>query len=296
MMVPERCQATNSYLNQEIAESFSPGRIRSFGSWKEDQALWLEMNDSHLSPCPLLWWVAGLLSELFWPIFTMVPLTISHLAGIASIFSASSPVLADVKWEGRLARWDRRFDVVSLFPSTNIPLAFKSDKPEMGEDCYQISSLQGHRVTCFSSISFKTSMATYKHVSQEPARKSLFSKAPRGNSGSSNKAGVTYPPKYPWGPLIFLVIEKTFHECQERCNGCSAEGRQRGDEGLQHIIVAQVSYSGCQLGWAVPQACFLEGKSASSPNMPWLPHLMILLFVILRPKAGIEVPLFSALY
>jgi len=172
--------------------------MRSFGSWREDLTLCLERNDSHLSPCPTLGWVAGLLSELLWPIFTMVPLSFSHLAGIASIFSASSPVLADVRWKGRLAGGDQRFDISSLLPFANIPLACKSEKTAMGEDCYQ-SSLQGHRITRFSSISFKTSVATYKHISQEPARKNLFSKATRGNSGLGfvcKKAGMMHPPKY----------------------------------------------------------------------------------------------------
>lgn len=83
-------------------QSFAPGRMRSW-SWRGDPYLWLDMNYSHLSLCPMLWWVAELLSELFWPIFTMVPLYISHLVDVACIFSASSPVLADVRWKGRLA-------------------------------------------------------------------------------------------------------------------------------------------------------------------------------------------------
>lgn len=301
MLVPERSQATlHSYLNQEIAESFAPGRMRSFGSWSEGPALWLEMNDSHLSLCPMLWWVAGLLSELLWPNFTMVPLSISHLAGVASISSASSPVLADVRWKGRLAGGDWRFDISSLLPFGNIPLACKSDKPATGEDCYQISSLQGHRVTCFSSISFKTSMATYKHISQEPARKSLLGKATRGNSGFSfvvcKKVGMTHPPKYPWGLLIFLVIKKPLMSVKGNAVGVVQREGEGGMKVFNTLLSHRFHIQAVNGGWAAPQARFLEGESASSPNMAWLPQLMMLLFIILRPKAGTEVPLFSALY
>lgn len=141
-LVPKRCQATlHSYLKQKISESFAPGRMRSF-SFGGNPTLWLEKNDSHLNPCPMLWRVAGLLSELLWPIFTVVPLSISHLAGLAFIFSASSPLLADVRWKGRLAGGHCGFDISFLLPFASVPLACKSDKPAMKEDCYQISNLQ----------------------------------------------------------------------------------------------------------------------------------------------------------
>lgn len=41
-------------------------------------------------------------------------------------------------------------------------------------------------------------------------------------------------------------------------------------------------------GWPAPQSHFLEEKSASSPNMGWLPQLKMLLFITARPKAGLR--------
>lgn len=62
---------------------------------------------------------------------------------------------------------------------------------------------------CFSSFSFKTSMAKRKCISQESA--SLFRKATRGDSGFGfgvcRKVEMTHPPKYPWGSLVFLLIK-----------------------------------------------------------------------------------------
>lgn len=187
-----------------------------------------------------------------------------------------------------------RFDILSLPPFANIPLACKSDKPVMGEDCYQISSLQGH------SFSFKTSVAIYKHISQEPVRKSLTEKATRENPGFTvfvhKKVGMPHPPKYPWGSLMFLVIKKPLTNDKGNAGGVG----QREGRGRIKVFNKLLSYrfhnQSADRGWPAPQTHFLEEKSASSPNMAWLPQLKMLLFITSRPKAGTEVPLFSALY
>lgn len=189
-------------------------------------------------------------------------------------------------------RAEQGFDILSLFPFANIPLACKPDKPA---DCYQISSLQGHGFTCFSSFSFKTSTATYKQISQESVRRSQFSKATRWNSGFSfvccRKVEMTHPPKCPWGVTGILGYYKNSCEHQGQCSVCLAKESRRM-EAFNRLQLHRFRIKAApQPLYPVRKGCILHQIRLSC--LSW--WCCLLLFIILGLKEGIKVPLFSAL-